>query len=89
MEVVVPNVSKLGEFKSHNVTVRGIDWYVRVEKSGDVLGVFLDADSEIIRGQEPGTIKVINTYDVEATFTLIAVKSTENLEKILDPNQQV
>lgn len=80
----MPNVSELGEFQSDPATVRGIDWYLIVERRGDLLGVYLRVPSEIIPGT-PGTIKTSNTYDVEATFELLPFgRNVEPMKRSLD-----
>lgn len=71
------------------MTVRGIDWFLRVKKSGDDVGVFLAADPEVIPDEQPRAIKKIDTYDFKATFTLLADRLEDhNLVKDLDLTAQ-
>lgn len=85
IEVVVPNVNRLGRFNSPEVTVRDINWRLIIARRGNVLDVFLRAHSEIMP-DEMGTIKHNDTYDVEGTFELLPVNpSEEPLKKGFDP----
>lgn len=84
--LALPNVTQLnemespvgivqGRIESPEITVRGINWKVIVEKCSDYLAVFLDAPSALPINLF-GSIDRRWTYDVEATFRVLTFEST-------------
>lgn len=87
IEAVVANISELNRFQSDVINVRGINWKLIVQRIDDVVGAYLFAVHEIIRG-EPNVMRRSDTYDVEADFELLTVDpSASPLKKSFNPQE--